>query len=96
MTQEQKVKAYDEAIKRAEATIKVAQNQKEVYGCITTIFPELKESEDERIRKEIISIVKSYRECCITKGNHRFDDCIAWLEKQGKKKASYATIVESK
>lgn len=39
--------------------------------------------EDERIRKEIISIVKSYRECCITEGNHRFDDCIAWLEKQG-------------
>ena len=47
-------------------------------------FPELAESEDERIRKEIISIVKSYRESCITEGNHRFDDCIAWLEKLGK------------
>ncbi len=45
-------------------------------------FPELAESEDGRIRKEIISIVKSYRESCITEGNHRFDDCIAWLEKQ--------------
>lgn len=50
------------------------------------IFPELKESEDEKTRIEIISIVKSYRESCITEGNHRFDDCIAWLEKQGGQK----------
>ena len=50
---------------------------------LETLIPELKESEDERIRKEIISIVKSYRDSCITEGNHRFDNCIAWLEKQG-------------
>lgn len=51
------------------------------------ICPEIKESKeerDERVRKELISIVKSYRESCITEGNHRFDDCLAWLEKQGK------------
>ena len=46
------------------------------------VFPELAESEDERIRKELISIVKPYRENCITEGNHRFDDCLAWLDKQ--------------
>ena len=51
-------------------------------------FPEIAESEDERIRKELISIVKSYRENCITEGNHRFDDCLAWLETQGEQKGS--------
>ena len=53
---------------------------------VEDFFPELKVGEDERIIKEILSIVKSYRENCITEGNHRFDDCIAWLEKQGESK----------
>ena len=34
--------------------IKVANNQEETYNSVITIFPELKESEDERIRKELI------------------------------------------
>ena len=50
------------------------------------LFPQLKESEDERIRKEIISIVKAYRENCIDEGTHRFDDCLVWLEKQKEQK----------
>lgn len=54
LTIEQKAKVYDEAIKRAEAVIKVAQNQKEVYGCITTIFPELKELEEEQIMEDAV------------------------------------------
>ena len=81
MTTEQKAKAYDEALKRAEATFKVAQNQKEVYGCITTIFPELKESEDERIRKEILQSIRDNMVVI-----HK-DKCIAWLEKQGEQKS---------
>lgn len=48
-------------------------------GCIESIFPELKESEDERIRKEIISALKY--------ANHKgvYDKHITWLEKQGEK-----------
>ena len=53
---------------------------------IDNIVPKLAESEDENIIKEIISIVKSYRESCITEGNHRFDNCLAWLEKRGEQK----------
>lgn len=78
MTQEEKAKRYDEAIERARAL-----NNGEVVnikiGTTTCeyIFPELKESEDERIRKELIDFVKSrlagFPEC------GRF---IAWLEKQ--------------
>jgi hypothetical protein len=86
MTQEEKAKAYDEAVRKAKDIIKYYETHNREYEAsiedLEAIFPELKESEDERIRKEIISIVKSYRECCITEGNHRFDDCIAWLEKQ--------------
>jgi hypothetical protein len=59
MTIEQKAKAYEDALKRAKAVIKVAQNQKEVYGCITTIFPELKESNDEKVIKALIRFHKS-------------------------------------
>jgi len=46
-------------------------------------FPELKKSEDERIRKEIISLISSAH-------NHRAEckNWIAWLEKQGKQNES--------
>lgn len=88
LTIEQKAKAYDEAIKRAEAVIKVAQNQKEIYDCVTTILPELSENEDERIRKALISGMNALKENqrSETFATIPIEDCIAWLEKQGEKK----------
>ena len=86
MTQEEKAKAYNEAVKKVKDIIKYykTHNRSDEASIedLETIFPELKESEDEKIRKEIISIVKSYRKWCITEVSHRFDDCIAWLDKQ--------------
>lgn len=86
-------KRYDDALKRAEAILKVAQNQTEIYNCIITIFPELKESEDEKIRKGIIDFL--WKEKIFLQEAHssvennpkyRFVmDAIAWLEKQGEK-----------
>lgn len=81
---------YKEALKVIESLYNVVRYQSSTDALfasqtIEKAFPELAESEDEKIRKEIISIVKSYRESCITEGNHRFDDCISWLEKQGEK-----------
>lgn len=73
---------YKEALERAKSKIWNDKGHVLYEDDIIEIFPKLAESEDERIRKEIISIVKSYRENCITEGNHRFDDCISWLEKQ--------------
>lgn len=71
MIQEEKAKAYDEAIERA----------KKLYGKGITeeIFPELKESEDEKIRKEIISIL---RNAYWTSNKNRFNELVAWFEKQ--------------
>ena len=73
MTEKEKAKAYNEALERA----------KKLYGKGITeeIFPELNESEDERIRKEIISIL---RNAYWTSNKNRFNELVAWLEKQGK------------
>ena len=75
MTEKEKAEAYDEAIERA----------KKLYGngIIEEIFPELKEDDTERIRKNCIHFLE------LQKQHHaatfEIEECIAWLEKQGKK-----------
>ena len=46
-------------------------------------FPELKESEDEKIRKEIIRIVKIWTNSVPTVNGIPVETLLAWLEKQG-------------
>ena len=73
----EKAKAYDKAIERA----------KKIYGngIIERIFPELKEGDDERIKKNCIHFLE------LQKQHHaatfEIEECIAWLEKQGKQLA---------
>ena len=74
---EEKAKAYDEALERAKKWYNAPNIDKMLtYGnrIIEEIFPELSESRDERIRKEIISAIKE------DWPGHT--DWIAWLEKQ--------------
>ena len=74
MTEKEKAKAYDKAIEKA----------KKLYGNVITeeIFPELKEDDTERIRKNCIHFLE------LQKQHHaatfEIEECIAWLEKQGK------------
>ena len=74
MTEKEKAKAYDEAIERA----------KKLYGNGITeeIFPELKEDDAERIKKNCIHFLE------LQKQHHaatfEIEECIAWLEKQDK------------
>ena len=70
---EEKAKAYDEAVINGSRLWECGEITRENYEYI---FPELKESEDERIRKEIISALKFAN----VKGV--YDKHIAWLEKQ--------------
>jgi len=84
MTQEEKAKAYDMALERARDFHDGPTANIVTRTFLESVFPELRESEDERIRKEIIDIVESYRSNCVYEGTHRFDECIAWLEKQKK------------
>lgn len=79
MTEKEKAKAYDEAIERAEKWQNESNIDKIDNRIIEEIFPELKESEDEKIRKEIISIL---RNAYWTSNKNRFNELVAWLEKQ--------------
>ena len=86
MTEKEKAEAYDKALERARAI----NNGKDVdVESGTTIceyiFPELKESEDDKIRKEIISIL---RNTYWTSNRNRFNELVAWLEKQGNQSSS--------
>ena len=80
MTEKEKAKAYDEAIERA----------KKLYGNGITeeIFTELKESKDKKIREAILNGLIDCRDApdlgWSNFGGIHIDDCIAWLEKQGK------------
>ena len=85
LTIEQKAKAYDEAIKKIRKGIQPLQDGSKISGVtngfLEEVFPELKESEDERIRKELIVFIKKRnRSGC----DYDYDKWIAWLEKQGK------------
>lgn len=53
-----------------------------VRTALETLHPELKESEDERIRKEILQSIRDNMVVI-----HK-DECIVWLEKQGQPKPS--------
>lgn len=49
---------------------------------IFTLFPELKESEDERIRKEILEDIRNVKAISSEEYRKKADRWIAWLEKQ--------------
>lgn len=78
MTQEEKARAYDEVLKQ------IKECTPDENGFITIypqeIFPELKEPEDEKVRKEIIDFLKLPHPQFVGKRDH--EKWIAWLEKQ--------------
>lgn len=80
LSTEDKAKAYDKAIERANELLYVSDKESLQYQTIKHILPELIESEGEKIRKELIQRV-------IHDGNGRYtynkNDYITWLEKQG-------------
>ena len=81
MTDKEKAKAYDEALKKASAAHK--DDDRHLKATLERIFPELKESEDEKIKKAIIEFFESEDDNA-TYSLVRKKDIIAWLEKQGK------------
>jgi hypothetical protein len=73
---EEKAKAYDEAIERA----KQLSKELTVDDIVEEIFPALKESEDEKIRKQIKQFIRSRG---MSLAQSKVDSWIAWIEKQG-------------
>lgn len=95
MTQEEKAKAYDEAIKRAKDALNDGTISNNTIAYLQDVFPVLKESEDERIRKDLIAFLE---DIWYFGKNTNFDkwdksDCsdwIDWLEKQGEQKPAWS------
>lgn len=85
----------NEKLKEAKRLYKTATpDQKYV---LESLFPKLKESEDERIRKAVIEMIHDTPNIeCEENYNVRKEDVLAWLEKQGdvSKKVTYTQEVE--
>jgi hypothetical protein len=87
---EEKAKRYDEAIEELRGLLEGIHEEKcEILEeDITDIFPELKESEDERIRKEIIEAFKTLGDGKIPVVIN-YADIFTWLEKQDNANKEY-------
>ena len=97
LTIEQKARAYDETLERAKECLKDGTITTIARDYIWEIFPELAESEDERIRKKVIEVLKlnikgAESQMQASRGVDRCfeiyacNKVIAWLEKQDEKK----------
>jgi hypothetical protein len=88
MTDKEKVEAYDKALHYAK--IYYSQGDENMKLMMSTCFPELVESEDEKVRKEIaftLEYLVSTPKSALHPGAHyTVEEALAWLEKQGERK----------
>lgn len=84
---EEKARRYDEAIKLAKDSF----NYPDYTGFIRAdvVFPELKESEDERIRKALLEHFITFNQEDNYLDGIPFSHVVAWLEKKGERKHQY-------
>lgn len=86
MTDKEKAKAYDEALDRMKYVVVVPKDEKALQVLKETIFPELRESEEGRIRKEIIEFIQWSEDRGMTRHDFhqakRPSEWIAYLKKQ--------------
>lgn len=84
MNAEEKAKRYDETLEQLKGLIEVTREDKcaIMEEDIINIFPELKESEDERIRKELIFYLGDMPEDTELRNGITNRNVLAWLEKQ--------------
>ncbi len=75
---------YDEALERARKEYKTHESFNGFREMLLRIFPELKESEDERIRESLIELFKDmeWDDSILHDYDMDKDKTIAWLEKQ--------------
>lgn len=91
MTTEEKAKAYNKALERAKKQLEEAkvfdyeegQIAHDIRTTTYAIFPELKESEDEKMLRTIIRGFENWKSNGMeTFNNTKVDDILAYLEKQ--------------
>ena len=84
-------KSYNEALERAKAIYQdkyKPETAATIAEVLQNVFPELVESEDERMRKRLLNLFKGCPWDSIDDGMLKRDDIINWLEKQGEQKGS--------
>jgi len=84
---EEKAEAYDKVVNKLKGFIMQGVDPLITRADVQDFFPELGESEDESIRKHIISVLEDCWQTCknIDYDSSRIQEDIAWLKKQGKK-----------
>lgn len=70
--------------------LKKYQYDPEVREALECLHPELKESEDERIRKNIIKSITDLSAEWIELHGVTKEEALSWLEKQGKQKSAWS------
>ena len=81
-TIEEKAKAYDEVLGRAKSLVDFCSDNE--LKTLKFVFPELKENEDDRIRKGIIRNLEYLMNKSEGFVKDELKERIAWLEQQGK------------
>lgn len=82
-------KKYRETLERASIAYK--DEDRHLRATLERIFPELKESEDEKIRKAILELVRQSSEIL---GKQNQNNMISWLERQDEQKLAEITKKE--
>jgi hypothetical protein len=90
----QKAKAYDEAVRKAKIALDCCDSASIASkNTVYDIFPELKESEGENIRKELINFLQLPHSQFV--GERKQEKWIAWFEKQDGQKLQGKTALET-
>jgi hypothetical protein len=91
---EEKARRYDEAIEIAKEINN--EQQAQPFNVMTRVFPELRESEDERIRAALIYNYQG--DGCLCTNEYRIDykEIRAWLEKQGENNMGISEATKKK
>lgn len=71
---------YTEALNTAKMWYENTETSPYIKGVLREIFPELAESEDERIRKELLAVVGD-----LVLPDDQQSRFVTWIEKQGRK-----------
>lgn len=79
MTEKEKAKAYDEALKKASVAHK--DEDRHLKATLERIFPELKESDDERIKKNCIRFLEFQKQHHNYIAIFEIEECIDWLKR---------------
>jgi len=83
---------YEQAIEDIKKIKDANKDNKELVDFIEYKYPELKDSEDEKIRKELIKYLERRLHTSFNQEAKICKDGIAWLKKQGTKESKKTSI----